>query len=191
MLQRIKAIVPGKFVTRSLLGGSFAIPTLAAALLVVGCKSTPPYNAAIATPHPQAVLYPPRPTVPPPAFKVFHHDASSITLVTKEDATDAEIESLIWELRDAAHAHTFDKLKISQKLVDDRDHKIWFHIYRGSKCASEKYADGPPPCGGSYHAAGDYTFGSYTSPEADNGALLHGEDHETELWDPDAAYHSS
>jgi hypothetical protein len=129
--------------------------------------------------------------VPPPAFKVFHHDASSITLVTKEDATDAEIESLIWELRDAAHAHTFDKLKISQKLVDDRDHKIWFHIYRGSKCASEKYADGPPPCGGSYHAAGDYTFGSYTSPEADNGALLHGEDHETELWDPDAAYHSS
>jgi hypothetical protein len=171
MLQRIEAIVPGKLGILSRRRGAFAIPALTAALLMA--------------------LYPPRPTVPPPAFKVFHHDASSITLVTKDDATDDEIESLIWELRDAAHAHTFDKLKISQKLVDDRDHKIWFHIYRGSKCASEKYASGPPPCGGSYHAAGDYTFGSYTSPEADNGALLHGEDHETELWDPDAPYHSS
>ncbi len=188
MLQRIEASVPGKSGIRSLRRGSLTIPALAAALLVSGCKSTPPQNAPIVTPHPQAALYPPRPTVPPPAFKVFHHDASSITLVTKEDATDDEVESLIWELRDAAHAHTFDTLKIPQKLVDERDHKIWFHIYRGSKCASEKYASGPPPCGGSYHAAGDYTFGSYTSPEADNGALLHGEDHETELWDPDAPY---
>ena len=191
MLQRIEAIVPGKPGIRSLRRGSLAIPALAAALLVVGCKSTPPQSAAVATPHAQAPLYPPRPTVAPPAFKVFHHDATSITLVTNEDATDDEIKSLIWQLRDAAHAHTFDKLKISQKLVDGRDHKIWFHIYRGSKCASEKYASGPPPCGGSYHAAGDYTFGSYTNPEADNGALLHGEDRETELWDPDATYHSS
>jgi hypothetical protein len=188
MLQRFEAIVPGKPGILSLRRGTLAVPALAAALLLAGCKSTAPQNAAVATPHPQAATYPPRPTVPPPAFKVFHHDASSITLVTKEDATDDEIESLIWELRDAAHAHTFDTLKISQKLVDDRDHKIWFHIYRGSKCASEKYASGPPPCGGSYHAAGDYTFGSYTTPEADNGALLHGEDHETELWDPDAPY---
>jgi hypothetical protein len=188
MLQRFEAIVPGKPGILSLRRGSLMLPALTAALLVAGCKSTPPPNTAVATPHLQAALYPPRPTVPPPVFKVFHHDASSITLVTKEDATDDEIESLIWELRDAAHAHTFDKLKISQKLVDNRDHKIWFHIYRGSKCASEKYASGPPPCGGSYHAAGDYTFGSYTSPEADNGALLHGEEHEIELWDPDAPY---
>jgi hypothetical protein len=188
MLQHIEANIPGKRGILRARRGALAVPALAAALLVAGCKSTPPRNAAVATPHPQAALYPPRPTVPPSAFKVFHHDASSITLVTKEDATDDEIESLIWELRDAAHAHAFDQLKIPQKLVDNRDHKIWFHIYRGSKCASEKYASGPPPCGGSYHAAGDYTFGSYTSPEADNGALLHGEDHETELWDPDAPY---
>jgi hypothetical protein len=188
MLQRFEAIVPGKPGILSVRLRSCVLPALAAALLLVSCKSTPPQNAAVATPHPQGALYPPRPTVPPPAFKVFHHDASSITLVTKEDATDDEIESLIWELRDAAHAHAFDTLKISQKLIDDRDHKIWFHIYRGSQCASEKYASGPPPCGGSYHAAGDYTFGSYSSPEGDNGALLHGEDHETELWDPDAPY---
>jgi hypothetical protein len=162
--------------------------SLASSILVLGCTSKPSVTATSTIAKPQPVLYPARPSLPPPAFKVFHHDASSITLVTKEDASDAEIEALIWQLRDAAHAHAFDQLKISQKLVDNRDHKIWFHIYRGSKCASEKYASGPPPCGGSYHAAGDYTFGSYTNPEADNGALLHGEDHETELWDADAPY---
>jgi hypothetical protein len=171
-------------------GSSLALAALAFPLLLLGCTSKPSVTATSTTPKPQQPLYPARPTIPPPPFKVFHHDASSITLVTKEDASDQEIEALIWQLRDAAHAHTFDQLKIPQQLIDHRDHKIWFHIYRGSKCASEKYASGPPPCGGSYHAAGDYTFGSYTSPEADNGALLHGEDHETELWDPDAPYNA-
>jgi hypothetical protein len=168
--------------------GASALSALAVPLLLLGCKSNPPAPTTSAAPKPQQALYPARPAVPPPAFKVFHHDASSITLVTKENASDEEIESLIWQLRDAAHAHSFDTLKIPQKLVDGRDHKIWFHIYRGTKCASEKYASGPPPCGGSYHAAGDYTFGSYASPEADNGSLLHDEDHEIPLWDPDAPY---
>jgi hypothetical protein len=168
--------------------GESPLAVLALPLLLLGCTSKPPVTATSTHPKPQQAIYPVRPAVPPPAFKVFHHDASSITLVTKENASDEEIESLIWQLRDAAHAHTFDTLKIPQKLVDQRDHKIWFHIYRGTKCASEKYASGPPPCGGSYHAAGDYTFGSYTSPEADNGALVHDEDHEVPLWDPDAPY---
>jgi hypothetical protein len=171
--------------------GTSALAALALPLLLLGCTAKPSVTATSTNPKPQQPLYPARPSVSPPAFKVFHHDASSITVVTKEDASDEEIEALIWQLRGAAHAHTFDQLKIPQQLVDKRDHKIWFHIYRGSKCASEKYASGPPPCGGSYHAAGDYTFGSYTSPEADNGALLRGEDHETELWDPDAPYHAT
>jgi hypothetical protein len=108
--------------------------------------------------------------------------------VVPEDATDEQVESLIWELRDAAHARTLDKLKISQKMVDERKPLVWFHIYRGAKCASEKYADGPPPCGGSYHAAGDYTYGGYKNRETDNGSIFHGEDHETQLWDPEVVY---
>ncbi len=159
-----------------------------ASLLALGCKSTPAPAAATTTTQPQAPLYPARPTIPPPPFKLFHQNPTSITLVTKENVSDEEIEAILWQLRDAAHAHTFDALHIPQKLVDHRDHKIWFHLYRGSKCAAEKYADGPPPCGGSYHAAGDYTFGSYTNPEQDNGTLLHGDDHETPLWDPDKPY---
>ena len=154
-------------------------------LPVLGCKSTPPPAPA---PKPQEVQTPPRPNVPPPAFKVFHHDESSFTLVTKENATDDEIESLIWELRDAAHARTLDKLQISQKLVDDRKPIVWFHIYRGSKCAAEKYASGAPPCGGSYHAAGDFTYGGYANRERDDGVLLHDEDHQIQLWNPDTPY---
>jgi hypothetical protein len=154
---------------------------------MVGCKSAPaPQQTGGPTASTAKITYPPRPSVPPPAFKVFHHDASSITLVTKEDATDPEIEAIVWELRDAAHAHSFDKLYISQKLVDARDPKMWFHIYRGARCASEKYASGAPPCGGSYHAAGDYTLGSFKDRDWDSGTLLHGEDNEIDLWQPGA-----
>jgi len=126
--------------------------------------------------------------VPPPAFRVFHHNESSITLVTKENASEEEIESLLWQLREATHARTLDKLKIKQKWVDARDPIISFHLYRGAKCAREKYADGPPPCGASYHAAGDYTYGGFVHHDADKGVLLHDEDHEIDLWDPDTPY---
>jgi len=165
--------------------GLLTIAAVAVAFTAAGCKSAPATSTASVQPI-ATVQYPARPSVAAPAFKVFHHDASSITLVTKETATDAEIESLIWELHDATRAHTFDQLKIDQKWVDARDPMIWFHIYRGSKCASEKYAGGTPPCGGSYHAAGDYTLGGYTNRDRDDGVLLEGEDRQTQLWNPDA-----
>src|ERR1019366_2178402 len=75
--------------------------------------------------------------------------------------------------------------KIPQKQVDADGPTVWFHIYRGAKCAPEKYAPGEPPCGGSYHASGDYTLDTHTNPPWENGVLLHGEDR-TSLWDADA-----
>jgi hypothetical protein len=134
----------------------------------------------------QTAQYPPRPTTPPPTFRVFHTSDNSITLVTTPHATDAQIEAIIYQLRDAARTHTFDALHIPQKLVDARSPILWFHIYRGPQCASEKYASGPPPCGPSYHAAGEYTLGSFKDPHHDEGAILHGEDQTTQLWNPDA-----
>jgi hypothetical protein len=125
--------------------------------------------------------------VKPPAFKVFHTHDSIITLVTKPDATDEEVESLLWELRDAAHARTLDALKVSQKMVDERAPLVWFHIYRGTKCAAEKYADGPLPCGNRYNGAGDYTYGGYANKDLDRGVIRDG-DKETELWDPERVY---
>jgi hypothetical protein len=163
--------------------------TLGLSSLVTGCKTVSPANSTNepASPTAATTQYPQRPTVAPPAFKVFHHDASSITLVTKDTASDAEIEAILWQLRDAARAHSFDKLGVPQKLVDARDPIVFFHLYRGSKCASEKYTSGALPCGASYHAAGDFTLGGFANHNRADGALLHDEDHQTELWNPDAA----
>jgi hypothetical protein len=166
--------------------GVAALVVAAAGLLALGCNSAP-VPPAPPRPAVPAAAYPVRPSTPPPAIKVFHHTDNSITLVTKDNASDEEIEAIIWQLRDAAHTHTLDKLKIDQKAVDARKPIMWFHIYRGAKCAAEKYASGQPPCGGSYHAAGDYTFGGYQNRDWDDGVLLHDE-RETPLWNPDAPY---
>src|ERR1700712_720487 len=90
----------------------------ALALALTGCNSQKP-----ATPAPITQAQPPatlRPAIAPPPFRVFHTTDTSITLVTKPNATDDEITSLIWQLRDAAHTHSLDKLKINQQLVDAR-----------------------------------------------------------------------
>ena len=156
--------------------------------LFVGCNSAPaPAKSAAAKP---TTPYPARPTVPPPPIKLFHQSDTTLTLTTKENATDDEIAAILYQLHDAAHTHTFDALHLPQKAIDARKPILWFHIYRGPKCAPEKYAD-KPPCGASYHAAGDYTLGSYTNPNWDDAELLHntntqGDGPETQLWNPDA-----
>jgi hypothetical protein len=159
-------------------------------LLLVGCKSasTTPAPATDTTP---AQTYPTRPTTPPPPFRIFHHANSTFTLTVPESATDDQISTLLWNLHDAAHTHSFDALHIPQKQVDADGRTVWFHIYRGTKCAPEKYAPGNPPCGDSYHAAADFTLSPQKTPPWDKGTLLHGEDHETDLWNPDAPYTSA
>jgi hypothetical protein len=155
-------------------------------LLLVGCKSAPP-PAPAATTEPSAATYPARPTTPPATFKIFHHANSTFTLTVPEKTTDDEISALVWQLRDAARTHSFDKIHIPQKQVDADGSTVWFHIYRGPKCAPEKYAPGNPPCGASYHAAGDYTLARTAHPTWDKGQLNHGEA-QTDLWNPDAPY---
>jgi hypothetical protein len=164
---------------------------LAIALMTMtGCRTTSPPSAtgtAIKT-----TQYPPRPTTPPPPIHLFHQTENSITLTTTPDATDPQIIAILYQLRDAAHNHTFDALHIPQKLADARSPNLWFHLYRGPKCASEKYASGAPPCGPSYHAAGDYTLGSLHDPNWDSAVLLTpsttDDPHETELWPPGSPY---
>ena len=162
-----------------------SIPFLLLPLLLIGCKSTPAPVPTPASDTTSAAAYPARPTTPPPAFKIFHHANSTFTLTVPEKSTDDEISALVWQLRDAARTSNFDKIHIPQKQVDADGSTVWFHIYRGSKCAPEKYAPGNPPCGASYHAAGDYTL----APAArwDKGQLNHGEA-QTDLWNPDAPY---
>ena len=159
--------------------------------LVGACKSAPAPTPAPSSPVIAKPAYSPRPTIAPSAFKVFHTTDNSITLVTADNATDDQIAAIIWQLHDAARAHSFAALHFPQQLqqtIDKRDPMIWFHIYRGPKCASEKYTTGTLPCGASYHAAGDYTLGSFSNKDHDDGVLLHDENHQTELWNPDASH---
>jgi hypothetical protein len=160
--------------------------------IALGCNSTPVHTTSTITAAQTSSQYPTRPTTPPPTFKLFHQTNDSFTLVTTPTATDAQIEAIVWQLRDAAHTHTFDKLNIPQKVVDARDPMVWFHIYRGPKCAPEKYTDGKLPCGASYNASGDYSFGGGANHQWDDGVILHhtaaGEDQQTELWNPNAPY---
>jgi hypothetical protein len=155
------------------------------AFALLGCRSTPATPTVVR--NELFTTYPTRPTVPPPPFNLFHQTDNSLTLVTADNATDEQIESLIWQLHDAGRDKSFDKLHLPQKFIDKRDPIVFIHIYRGTKCAAEKYAAGNPPCGGSYHAAGDYTLGSFKNPNRDDGLLLHDENHQTELWNPDQA----
>jgi hypothetical protein len=165
---------------------STLLAATALAAAIFGCHSAPAPAPAPVQPTIQATTYPARPTVAPPPFRVFHTTDNSITLVTADNASDEQIEAILWQLHDAARTHTFAALHIPQQLVDARDPIVWFHLYRGPKCADEKYTNGKLPCGSSYHVAGDYTLGSFSNKDRDDGLLLHGEDHQTELWNPDA-----
>ena len=156
-------------------------------LAVPGCKSSPPSAPTPAASSDRAP-YPTRPRVPAPAFKVVHQDNDTYTLATKDDATDDEISALVWEFRDAARDHAFDSLHLSQEFIDARKPIVWIHVYRGAKCASEKYTKGPLPCDASYHGAGDFTLGDYKRPDWDDGVLHHVDGSQTELWNPDVPY---
>jgi len=158
--------------------------TLLLLLIPAGCKYTPAPTTATAQPQPSP--YPSRPTVPAPPVKIFHQDEDTYTLVTKPDATDDEISAILWGFRDAARTHTFAQLGLSQTFIDARKPIVWIHVYRGAKCANEKFVKGAYPCGASYHGAGDYTLGDYKNPKWDNGVLHHANQTETQLWDSDA-----
>jgi hypothetical protein len=172
----------------------FAALALTAATFLLGCGPQPLSAKELSDCASKLKIQQPptRPTTPPPPFKLFHQTDNSITLTTAPTATDQQITAILWQLRDAAHNHTFDTLHISQKFVDARSPNLWFHLYRGPKCAAEKYAPGAPPCGPSYHAAGDYTLGSLHDPNWDSGVLLTpsttDDPHETYLWPPGSPY---
>ena len=171
--------------TKANLSGSVQALAVCVLLSVSGCKSAPPpQTASVAAPA--AAAFPLRPSVPPPPFKVFHQDNDTYTLVAAPTVADDQIEAILYQLHDAARAHSFDSLHLSQAFVDARKPIVWFHVYRGAKCASEKFTKGAYPCGASYHGAGDYTLGDYKNPNWDDAVLFRDGGAEVHLWNPDA-----
>lgn len=153
-------------------------------ILLTGCQqqAAPAARPAV----PETYRYPPRPAVAPPPIKLFHQDNDTLYLTTLPNATDEQIVAILWELHDAARKHTFAELHLPQAFIDARNPKVWFHVYRGPKCANEKYVKGPYPCGAAYHGAGDYTLGSMRDRNYEEATLNHEDGSQTELWDPEA-----
>jgi len=165
---------------------TLTIPMSAAlAFTVTGCNPVPAPIPAKPAAQPITYHYPPRPTVAPPAVKLFHQDNDTLTFTTKENATDDEISAILWQFRDAARNQTFGTLHLPQKFIDARQPTIWFHVYRGSRCAAEKFIVGHLPCTAAYHGAGDYTLGAYKNPQWEDAVLHHPDSSETHLWDSD------
>jgi hypothetical protein len=153
-------------------GSLFGLAALA------GCKKAP---APVSAPPP-ANPYPPRPTASPAPFKLFHQTDNSLILVVPESTPDPALAALLWQLRDAAHTHTFGQLHLPQKFIDARAPKVFFHVYRGAKCAPETYAKGPYPCGASYHGSADFSIGGFHNPDATDGSLVAADGAVTHLW---------
>lgn len=160
--------------------------TLGIALGLAGCNSAPAPVPPTKEPVKPVVTYPARPSVAPAAFTVLHFnpDTSTFTLIAKEDATDDELIATVWQLRDAARSGSLETLKIKTPAGND----LRTSIYRGKKCATEKYAPGAPPCGGSYHGAADYTMSKLPGKVWDKGLLHRADGKDIELWDTDAPY---
>jgi len=119
--------------------------------------------------------------------RVHIHNATNNNLrAASHHTTNDQIAAIIWQLRDAVTTRSFDTLHLPQKFIDARGPIVWFHIYRGPKCASEKYTSGKLPCGASYHAAGEFTLGSFSDSNRTDGELVVDENHSTPLWNPDA-----
>jgi hypothetical protein len=154
-------------------------------LLLIACKTAAPLVSKTMPLTQTPTHYPSRPEGKPPAFHLFHQTDNTLTLVTLPKASDRQITAIIFQLRDAANSHTFDSLHLPQAFIDKRDPIVWFHVYRGDKCASEKYTSAKLPCGASYHAAGEFTLGSFKDPDHTDGELLSKPDHPTALWNPE------
>lgn len=181
----INTFLYGVIVLPIIRGRSYASITKTSVLLgllaisPLGCTTPKPTTQ---NPPPQPMR---RPTTPPPPIKLFHQTDNTLTLVTTPDATNDQIAAIIWQLRDTVGTHSFDTLHLPQKFIDARSPIVWFHIYRGPRCASEKYTSAKLPCGASYHAAGEFTLGSFSDPNHTDGELVIDENHSTPLWNPD------
>ena len=154
-------------------------------LTLTACKPTPAPPKPIPEPTPKPAMMSPNTRAEKaqlasthPAYKLFLQKIDMPTvLVVTETTTDDQLKSLLWHLRTKIRANAFKDLGIkptttlygipgyTSGIVD---------IYRGSKCASEKYTpEGrPDPCGSSIHASANYHWGDGNDPHADGAYLV-------------------
>ena len=109
--------------------------------------------------YPVSIHLPPRPTAITTALRRLPTTDNSITLVTGSPMppTTRSLPSLVSPRRRVAQTTPSSALHISQQLVDKRDLMIWFHIYRGPKCAAKSTPPANSPAAPATTPPADYT----------------------------------
>ncbi len=111
------------------------------------------------------------PTTPPPAFRLYRFKfdekigASIISYVAPPNTTDDQIKSLVWLFREKVRSQKFRDISINQPTSSNFGKRGYLQgilsIYRGEKCAGEKFSDAEGPCGDGDHDAAYYQWGVF------------------------------
>jgi len=82
-------------------------------------------------------------------LKLIHEDNHNpIAFVVPMNTTSAQLEQIVWKIREHARGHQFTVLGMHIGDANNRyDTSGMIAIYRGRRCAQEAYTDGPLPCG--------------------------------------------
>ncbi len=102
-----------------------------------------------------------RPKTPVPHFRVAHEDfRNPISLVIAPNATDEQVVSLLWKIRDAVRSHSFSELGLQPANGKNRYNTSgMIEVFRGTRCVAETYTEGVWPCGDTEHYDGFYQWG--------------------------------
>ena len=112
-------------------------------------------------------------TVVPPSYKIAHQDCKSPTpFIVAADASDAQVTSLLWEIRGEIRSHAYYDLGLHDPNQCNSQYRAgMIEVFRGTKCAAETYTETKLPCGEGDHEAGSYQWGLGSSNDQDEGYL--------------------
>jgi hypothetical protein len=115
---------------------------------------------------PEPAVFPNKPNIPPPKFRVYRSKLNEGTSVVVAPATtDEQLKSLLWLFREKVRSHRFKDIGITKPTSTHWGKKDYLagtiDVFRGEKCANENFSDttGVGPCGRGEHSAAYYQWG--------------------------------
>jgi hypothetical protein len=131
-------------------------------------KRTADVDASLA--NVDASLRRPRPSIPPPSFRIFKSRNGITAVVVGERTTDDELASLLWFFREKVRSRDFQSLGI-QPFKQGRQRTIagMLVVFRGSRCANEDFEEAIGSCGRGEHDSATYQWGVAGDTDKDSG----------------------
>lgn len=106
----------------------------------------------------------PKPSVPPPKFRIYRSDPlAGTSIVVPSNTTDEQLKSLLWLFREKVRSRHFTEIGITQPTSENWGKKNYLEgmlsVYRGEKCANEAFIASVGPCGYGEHDDAFYQWG--------------------------------